>query len=63
MNEVLRQEKKFLISLDQYYELSHKVSQVMHGDEHNQGKVIIFVPFILIRFMKRIMSKRKMVWN
>ena len=38
MNEVLRQEKKFLISLDQYYELSHKVSQVMHGDEHNQGE-------------------------
>lgn len=34
MNEVLRQEKKFLISLDQYYKLSHEFANIMHMDEH-----------------------------
>ena len=38
MNEVLRQEKKFLISLDQYYDLSHRVGQVVHEDPHNCGE-------------------------
>ena len=38
MNEVLRQEKKFLISLDQYYELSHRLGQVMHEDVNNHGE-------------------------
>lgn len=38
MNEVLRQEKKFLISLDKYYELSHQLGQVIREDSHNQGE-------------------------
>lgn len=35
MNEVLRQEKKFLISLEQMYRHSHHLSQIMHEDPHN----------------------------
>lgn len=35
MNEVLRQEKKFLISLDQYYRYSHAFSQIMLQDPNN----------------------------
>lgn len=35
MNEVLRQEKKFLISLDQYYKHSHALAQVMLQDPNN----------------------------
>lgn len=35
MNEVLRQEKKFLISLDQYYRLSRYLASVMMEDPHN----------------------------
>ena len=38
MNEVLRQEKKFLISLDQFYEYSHYFDQIMHQDVHNKGE-------------------------
>ncbi len=38
MNEVLRQEKKFLISIDQYYELSHRVGQVIKEDANNHGE-------------------------
>lgn len=34
MNEVLRQEKKFLISLDEYYKLSGEFNQIMHMDDH-----------------------------
>lgn len=37
MNEVFRQEKKFLISIDQYYCLSHHFQQVLHLDSHSQG--------------------------
>lgn len=37
VNEVLRQEKKFLINLPQVYQLSHALSQVMMEDEHNHG--------------------------
>lgn len=37
MNEVLRQEKKFLITLPQMYEYSHTLEQVMIPDPHNQG--------------------------
>lgn len=35
MNEVLRQEKKFLITLDQYYRYSGHLSQVMMQDVNN----------------------------
>lgn len=35
MNEVLRQEKKFLISLDQFYLYSHHFQNVMHLDKHS----------------------------
>lgn len=37
MNEVLRQEKKFLITLQQYYEFSHIFSKVLTLDSHSQG--------------------------
>lgn len=37
MNEVLRQEKKFLISLSQMYQYSHALEQVMISDSHNSG--------------------------
>ena len=37
MNEVLRQEKKFLISLDQFYKYSHNFSQILKLDNHSQG--------------------------
>lgn len=35
MNEVLRQEKKFLISIDQYYQYSHFFSYQMTLDNHS----------------------------
>ena len=38
MNEVLRQEKKFLISLDQLYIYSSNLGQIMTEDLHNNGE-------------------------
>ena len=38
MNEVLRQEKKFLISLAKYYELSDRVKEVVKEDPNNRGE-------------------------
>lgn len=35
MNEVLRQEKKFLITLEQYYQFSHIFSKVLTLDAHS----------------------------
>lgn len=35
MNKVLREEKKFLLSVDEASALSHKVGQVMMADPHN----------------------------
>ncbi len=35
MNKVLREEKKFLLSVDEFIALSHKVGQVMISDPHN----------------------------
>lgn len=35
VNKVLREEKKFLLSVDEFIALSHKVGQVMMGDPHN----------------------------
>lgn len=35
MNKVLREEKKFLISVADFIEISHRVGEVMHGDPHN----------------------------
>lgn len=35
MNTVLREEKKFLISVDEFIALSHRVGEVMIGDPHN----------------------------
>ncbi len=37
MNEVLRQEKKFLINLPQMYQLTGRLSQVLQEDPHNRG--------------------------
>lgn len=36
MNEVLRQEKKYLINLPQVYTLGNKLAQIMHEDIHNR---------------------------
>lgn len=38
MNEVLRQEKKLLISLDKYYELSRRVDKIVKEDPNNRGE-------------------------
>lgn len=35
MNRVLREEKKFLLSVDEFISLSHQVGQVMLSDPHN----------------------------
>lgn len=35
MNKVLREEKKFLISVDEFISLSHKLEQIMISDSHN----------------------------
>ena len=37
MNEVLRQEKKYLISLVRYYKLSHTLMQALQVDKHSEG--------------------------
>lgn len=37
MNEVLRQEKKYLITIEDYYRLSHQFSQLMSLDSHSSG--------------------------
>jgi len=37
MDEVLRQEKKYLISLDRYYYLSRQFSRVLAEDAHSSG--------------------------
>lgn len=37
MDEVLRQEKKYLLTLDEYYRLSHRLGQVMRLDSHSSG--------------------------
>lgn len=37
MNEVLRQEKKFLITLPQMYRIAAKLSQIMMEDPNNKG--------------------------
>lgn len=38
MNEVLRQEKKFLITLEQFYRLSHELREVLALDSHSDGE-------------------------
>ncbi len=35
MNKVLREEKKFLLSVDEFIALSHRVGQIMIADPHN----------------------------
>ncbi|MDD4081324.1 MAG: polyphosphate polymerase domain-containing protein [Eubacteriales bacterium] len=37
MNEVMRNEKKYLITLDRYYTLGNWLGQVLHPDEHSMG--------------------------
>ena len=37
MNEVLRQEKKYLITLPEVYQYGAYLSQVMAEDPHNKG--------------------------
>jgi VTC domain len=38
VNEVLRQEKKFLISLSQFYRYSHKFNKILEIDKNSQGE-------------------------
>lgn len=38
MNEVLRQEKKFLITLSQFYRYSHSLSSILKLDSHSSGE-------------------------
>lgn len=38
MNEVLRQEKKYLITLPQFYKYSHDLSHILTLDSHSQGE-------------------------
>ena len=35
MNQVFREEKKYLISLPEALQISHRLAQVMHEDPHN----------------------------
>lgn len=35
MNQVMRKEKKFLLSRWEFYALKHRLDQVLHGDPHN----------------------------
>jgi len=37
MNEVLRQEKKYLINIEQYYNISRRFSKLFMEDEHSSG--------------------------
>lgn len=37
MNQVLRQEKKYLLTLEQYYQLSHRIGKIICEDSHNTG--------------------------
>jgi len=37
MTEVLRQEKKYLITLEQYYHLSRQFSKILKEDQHSSG--------------------------
>jgi len=37
MNEVLRQEKKYVVSLDRYYYLSRQFSRTLKEDKHSSG--------------------------
>jgi len=37
MTEVLRQEKKYLITLDQYYHISRKFNKLLMEDKHSSG--------------------------
>jgi len=37
LSVVFREEKKFLITLEQYYKYSHRLSQVLHLDQHSSG--------------------------
>ena len=54
MNKVLREEKKFLISVADFIQLSHKVEQVMLSDPHNGTH-----GYILIRRLTMIILKSK----
>lgn len=56
MNEVLRQEKKFLITLEQYYRYSHRFSQIMMEDSHNGSDRYTLIPLMIV-----ILRKRKLV--
>lgn len=38
MNEVLRQEKKFLINLEQYYKYSNDLGNILELDSHSDGE-------------------------
>ncbi|NMB96083.1 MAG: hypothetical protein GYA02_05670 [Clostridiaceae bacterium] len=35
MDRVLREERKFLISIDEFMRINHKIEQIMQQDSHN----------------------------
>ena len=60
MNEVLRQEKKYLISLDQYYRISRRFEKIMMQDPHNGEDGYCIRSLYLIPLMIVIFKKKKM---
>lgn len=63
MNEVLRQEKKYLLSYDQFRRLDHTFEQVLRPDSHNgtYGYPIRSLYFDTCR--RGISMKRKTGWR
>ena len=63
MNRVYREEKKYLISLPEFIETSHRLSQIMHEDPHNgvhgyRIRSLYFDTIDDVTFMKKLPA-----WN
>ena len=65
MNEVLRQEKKFLINQIQLYRLSYYFSQVMREDPHNghDKRMKVFLHPFVCQGSKFYFSSLKLLLN
>ena len=61
MNEVLRQEKKYLLSYDQFRRLDHTFEQVLHPDSHNGKMGYPIRSLYLIPCKSEIFTKKKTV--
>lgn len=51
MNEVLRQEKKFLINLEQYYKYSNDLGNILELDSHSRRRRLCNT-FTLFRYYR-----------